>query len=264
MEYSSVLESTISHRWSKHPEFYTHTVTFLVEDQLFRVPRNQLAAESTVFTDMFLLPKGDSGMARGQSDSETVEGESGMWPVALEGVSKEEFVSFLRALMSRSVQHAKIEGSGLSQAQWISVLQLSTMWEFKELREVAILYSDLPSRPLGPVSKFVLASKYGIRRWLLPALIELAERSWPLSLEEGHRIGFENALKLAAVRERLRVANTMDWIEDNFILKRRDDTSKHSDERPKPSKHQKSTWIPKDKDDGNRLCVSILTKAFDL
>ncbi|KAI6124778.1 hypothetical protein EDD16DRAFT_1703578 [Pisolithus croceorrhizus] len=271
MEHGTVSKSTISHRWSKHPEFYTHTVTFLVEDQLFRVPWDQLAAESTVFTDMFLLPKGDSEMPGGQSDSETVEGESDECPVTLEGVSKKEFESFLRALMSRSVQHSKNKGSSLSQTQWISVLRLSTMWEFKDLREVAIQHLDLPSRPLAPVEKFVLASKYGIKRWLLPALTQLAERPWPISVEEGRRIGLENALKLAAVRERLKVANTVavDWIEQNFILKRRDEASKkHSDERSKPLKSkdcgQKSTQIFKDKEEGNGLCVSLLTKAFDL
>lgn len=299
MAKSAVSEtSTISNRWSKHPEFYTYTVTFLVEDHLFRVPRDELEAESTVFRDRFLLPRGDSETVEDrsgsktvgdESDSETVEdksdpgtveGESDLRPVILEGVSKKEFESFLRALMGR--QHATNKESDLGQAQWISVLKLSTMWEFKRLREVAIQHLDLPSKPLGPIDKFVLASKYGIKKWLLPSLLELAKRARPISVEEGRRIGFENALKLAAVREELKmtntignsVENTIGWIRQNYILIPRDEGSKPRDfERPKTPKHEKyksrdeksTQSLAKDKDgEENRLRVSLITKAFDL
>ncbi|KAI6145074.1 hypothetical protein BKA82DRAFT_1002237 [Pisolithus tinctorius] len=222
-------------RWSKHLEFYTHTVTFLVEDCLFRVSREPLAAESTVFRGMFLLPQGDS---------ETVEGQSDTCPVILQGVSKWEFESLLRALLIR--QHGKRKGSSLGKAQWISVLKLSTMWEFKELRKAAIQYLDSPSQPLDPVNKLALASKYEIKRWQLPALLELAKRSLPISVEEGRLIGLENALKLAVVREQFQRMKLMD-----VVL--RDYTLKPADERGS-----------KDKDKDHRTCFSLIRKAFDL
>ncbi|KIK19624.1 hypothetical protein PISMIDRAFT_682944 [Pisolithus microcarpus 441] len=302
MAKSAVSEtSTISNRWSRHPEFYTYTVTFLVEDHLFRVPRGELGAESTVFRDRFLLPRGNSETVDDQSDSETVgdesdsknvedesdpetvegksipetvEGESDLRPVILEGVSKKEFESFLRVLIGR--QYATKKASDLGQAQWISVLKLSTMWEFKRLREVAIQHLDLPSKSLGSIEKFVLASKYGIKKWLLPALLELAERARPIGVEEGRLIGFENALKLAAVREQLKVTNTidktMDWVRENYTLKPRDEGSKSRDfERPKTPKHEKcksrdgkSMQSPTDKDQENRSRILLITKAFDL
>ncbi|KAI6139541.1 hypothetical protein BKA82DRAFT_4223017 [Pisolithus tinctorius] len=140
--------------------FTTHTITFLVEDSLFRISREPLEAESAVFRDMFLLPQGES---------ETVEGQSDTCPVILQGISKKEFES---------------QGSDLDRDQWISVLKLSTMWEF---------------------DKVVLALQYNIREWLLPAFLALAKRPAPISIEEGRRIGFENALKLASVREKLRL-----------------------------------------------------------
>ncbi|KAI6043408.1 hypothetical protein EDC04DRAFT_3088107 [Pisolithus marmoratus] len=182
-------EDTVSDTWSRHVEFYTHTVTFLVEDHLFRIPQEPLETESTVFRDMFLLPQGDS---------ETVEGQSDTSPVVLQGVSKNEFESLLRALLYR--QHGAKKGSGLDQAQWVPVLRLSTMWEFDELRSVAIQHPDQPSPSFNAVDKFTLASKYEIKEWYLPALLALARWSKPISVEEGHGIGFENALKVAAVR----------------------------------------------------------------
>ncbi|KIO04195.1 hypothetical protein M404DRAFT_48882, partial [Pisolithus tinctorius Marx 270] len=183
---------------SKHLEFYTHTVTFLVEDCLFRTPREPLEAESTVFRDRFLLPQGESKRVYGRS------------PVVLRGVSKKEFESLLRALMYRSVRHGTNKGSDLDYDQWMSVLKLSTTWEFTGLSNAAIEYLDCLLRPLDPITKVELALQYNIQEWLLSALLMLARRSAPISIEEGRRIGFENALKLASVREKLQLETTVE------------------------------------------------------
>ncbi|KAI6040626.1 hypothetical protein EDC04DRAFT_1459445 [Pisolithus marmoratus] len=224
--------------YSKHLEFYTHTVTFLVEDCLFRIPREPLEAESIVFRDMFRLPQGDP---------ETVEGLSDTRPVILQGVSKKEFESLLRALMCR--QHGTHRGSDLDHDQWISVLKLSTMWEFDELRNAAIQYLDPSSQRLHPVDKFVLALQYDIKKWLLPTLLELAARAEPINTEEGHRIGLENVVKLAAVREDIEKLKVIDVLLRDFTLKPRAERVIQSAE---------------DKEELHRLCVSLVTKAFDL
>ncbi|KAI5983067.1 hypothetical protein EDD15DRAFT_1629540 [Pisolithus albus] len=196
-------DSTVSiSGYSKHPEFYTHTVTFLVEDCLFRIAKEPLEAESTVFRDMFLLPQGDT---------ETVEGQSDTSPVILRGVSKEDFESLLRALMYR--QHGENRGPDLNHDQWLSVLKLSTMWDFRGLRNAAIQHLGTPSLPLDPIDKMELALQYDIRVWLVPALLALAQRSAPISVEEGRRIGFENALKLASVREKLKLQTVVETTE---------------------------------------------------
>ncbi|KAI6151496.1 hypothetical protein BKA82DRAFT_4099873 [Pisolithus tinctorius] len=72
----------------------TQSPSSYVEDSLFRISREPLEAESAVFRDMFLLPQGES---------ETVEGQSDTCAVILQGISKKEFESLLRALMYRSV-----------------------------------------------------------------------------------------------------------------------------------------------------------------
>ncbi|KAI6043418.1 hypothetical protein EDC04DRAFT_3138576 [Pisolithus marmoratus] len=265
-------ESTLSSRWSRHVEFYVRTVTFLVEDHLFRIPREPLE-EPTAFRDMFLLFQGDSEtvvnesdsgtredakdseIGEDQSDSETVEGQSDTCPVTLPGVSKKEFESFLRAFMHRSTTWKK-QGFGFeprSTDLCESVLKLSTTWKFDELRNVAIQHLDPPFRPLTPVTKLELASEYKIKQWLLPALLALAQWTEPISVWEGRRIGLENALKLAAVREELKTAKMMDRLYEIYTLKAR--------EGSKSSNFEIYPQSPKDKDKG---CIALLTQAFDL
>ena len=65
-----------------------------MEDCLFRVPREPLEEESTVFGDMFLLPQGEQVVVEGLSDEN---------PVVLQGINRDEFESLLKALLYRLV-----------------------------------------------------------------------------------------------------------------------------------------------------------------
>lgn len=65
-----------------------------MDNCIFRVPREPLETESTVFRDMFLLP---------QADGVTVEGLDDNKPVVLEGIEKSDFEQLLKVLLHRSV-----------------------------------------------------------------------------------------------------------------------------------------------------------------
>ena len=65
-----------------------------MEDCLFRVPREPLEEESTVFGDMFLLPQGEQVVVEGLSDE---------IPLVLHGINRDEFEPLLRVLLYRSV-----------------------------------------------------------------------------------------------------------------------------------------------------------------
>ncbi|KAI5983224.1 hypothetical protein EDD15DRAFT_2376797 [Pisolithus albus] len=85
MEYSKEVQ--------RHACFYMESVTFLVEDCLFKVPREPFEKESAIFCDMFALP---------QDDGEIVEGLSDEAPIQLFRVNKEDFEQLLNsALFSR-------------------------------------------------------------------------------------------------------------------------------------------------------------------
>ena len=180
-----------------------------MEDYLFRVPREPLEEESTVFGDMFLLPQGEQVVVEGLSDEN---------PVVLQGIDKDEFEPLLRVLLYRLVLilksqkqlydvgsrgHGRNPALNLSQHQWTSVLKLSTMWGFDGPRNAAIRHLDSLEPPIDPIDKVVLAMQYEIKEWLLPALLKLAQRSEPISIEESRRIGLETAVKLASVREKV-------------------------------------------------------------
>lgn len=84
-------------------------------------------------------------------------------------------------------------------SEWTSVLKLSTMWGFEHLRELSI--RNMSDIVMDPVERAALASEYSIDEWLLPALNELAQREEPITVDEARRLGWETALKVAAVRE---------------------------------------------------------------
>ncbi|KIJ12542.1 hypothetical protein PAXINDRAFT_101155 [Paxillus involutus ATCC 200175] len=176
---------------SKHERFYMNTVTFLVEDCLFKVPRSPFETESTVFKDMFSLPVGDL---------QGVEGLDDVKPIRLEGTKKDDFEQLMRVLLHRT--------NGLSPEfpvnaeQWTSVLKLSTLWGFSRVRQAAISRLDrFTTIPLA--EKIALAYEYELESWLLPTMNELVRRPKSITMEEARCMGFETALKLASVREQL-------------------------------------------------------------
>ncbi|KIM53061.1 hypothetical protein SCLCIDRAFT_1223236 [Scleroderma citrinum Foug A] len=144
---------------------------------------------------MFLLPQGDKANVEGLSDTN---------PVVLNDVKKKDFEQLLKALMHRKYGENRDQPI-LEQGQWISVLKLSTMWEFGGLRRSAIDNLDGGSNPLNPVDKFLLALRYDVTEWTLSALLKLAQRPEPISIEEGRKLGLETALKIASVREKFRL-----------------------------------------------------------
>ena len=100
-------------------------------------------------------------------------------------------------------------------AQWTSVLKLSTLWEFDELRKAAI---DALSTALcnDPIDRVILSSRFGITAWLLPALNELAQRPESLNIEEANRLGIETVLVIASVREHIKLESVQEALECNW------------------------------------------------
>ncbi|KAL4075296.1 hypothetical protein V8B97DRAFT_1915899 [Scleroderma yunnanense] len=187
--------------FSQHPEFYGEFVTFLVEDCLFRVAREPFRAESTVFRDIFLLPQ-DEDIGRLSNER----------PIKLDGIAKFDFEQLLKVLFYRNYGTSPCLPNNV--AQWTSVLKLSTLWEFDQLRKAAInaLSNSLHNRPLD---RFILSRQYDITGWSLPALNELAQRPESISLEEGNRLGIETALKIASVREHVQLQSFEGTLECN-------------------------------------------------
>lgn len=88
-----------------------------------------------------------------------------------------------------------------TEEEWLSVLSLANMWGFTKIRQTAI--EKLQNNNIDLVTKIELAHRYDIREWLFGAYLALGKRLEPLTVDEGARLGYDFALKMASVREQL-------------------------------------------------------------
>jgi hypothetical protein len=89
-----------------------------------------------------------------------------------------------------------------SAPQWIAILDLSTRWDFDDIRRLAI--KQLAGHKIDPIEKIVLEHKYKIpRRWAYGAYIELCSRRSPLTKDEAEEVGMETAILINQAREKL-------------------------------------------------------------
>src|SRR4051794_3058389 len=89
----------------------------------------------------------------------------------------------------------------LTRAEWVSILRLSTMWEFVSIREKAIAELSQLHTDLSVFDKILLAKECKVVAWLLDGYCELVAREQILTPEEAEMLGWETAVRLFRVRE---------------------------------------------------------------
>ncbi|KAL5519552.1 hypothetical protein ACEPAH_1235 [Sanghuangporus vaninii] len=157
----------------RHHLFYFFLVTFSVGNQLFRVPREGFERNSVLFRDVFSLNKDTPGPHEG-----------------------ERFLLLLYSPYPTKDLHEL----QLDKSRWIAVLSFAHKWKFKGIRMFVI--HKLEDFDFDEVSKVVLAHRYEISEWYMPAYIALAKCHEALTIHEAERLGFRFAVKMAQVRER--------------------------------------------------------------
>jgi hypothetical protein len=80
------------------------------------------------------------------------------------------------------------------------VLHLSTRWGFTSIRKLAL--SSI--KPPTPHDRLLLARKYSVDDWVVPALSVLCERIAPLTLSEARGMDIEDVILVSTVREDIR------------------------------------------------------------
>ncbi|KAJ7117490.1 hypothetical protein C8R44DRAFT_738389 [Mycena epipterygia] len=174
------------HPGPRDQDYYLETITFKVEDRLFKVPRYHFEHNSEIFATTFTLPAASGGHVEGHSDEN---------PLVLEGISSVDFRRLLKVLYPLNVPQIL----GMPKEDWISVLKLSTLWYFLDARELAI--QQLNGQNMGSVERILLARKYAVSAWLRTGYTDLARREESISLEDAEKIGWETAVRLYQVRE---------------------------------------------------------------
>jgi hypothetical protein len=80
------------------------------------------------------------------------------------------------------------------------VLCLSTRWGFTSIRKLAL--SSI--KPATPHDRLLLARKYSVDDWVIPALSAMCERLAPLTLSEARQMDIEDVVLVSTVREDIR------------------------------------------------------------
>ncbi|KAA1470546.1 hypothetical protein DENSPDRAFT_849624 [Dentipellis sp. KUC8613] len=167
-----------------HARFYFDdgNVEFLVQDTLYRVHRYFFCRDSPLFVD--LLAQSDAHPGRSA-------------PVLLDDVEPSEFDAFLSILYPAKFHECDVttvEG-------WTSVLRLATKWSFSSIRTLSI---ERLESIASPIDKVVLGRTYGVDSWVIPGLVALCERPQSLARDEGRKLGVDDVIVIAAVREVMR------------------------------------------------------------
>jgi hypothetical protein len=103
----------------------------------------------------------------------------------------------------------------LTSKQWITVLKLSSVWEFGAVRKVAI--ESLSKARLDPVEKLIMAIRYDVTNWTVEALNSICQRPTPIGTEDADRlrevVDSAYIFKITSTRE---TANTPDRQQFDF------------------------------------------------
>ncbi|KAJ7188792.1 hypothetical protein C8R46DRAFT_1341462 [Mycena filopes] len=176
-----------------HPlrdNYYLDTVTFKVENVLFKIPKWQFETNSGVFATTFSLPQSEE---KGE-----VEGSDDEHPFRLDGISRVEFQTFLKVLYPLS---PIAKTPSLFPVEWIQVLKLASLWDFVELRTFAIEQLNVYAESLDCIARIQLGRDYDVSTWIRSGYTELARRRTPITSDEASKIGFEVALQIYQLRE---------------------------------------------------------------
>ncbi|KAK0226423.1 hypothetical protein IW262DRAFT_766385 [Armillaria fumosa] len=172
---------------TRDSRYYWNDVIFQVENRLFKIPSHYFVQHSEVFRDTFSLPQG----------SQSAEGLSDENPVVLSQISAVDFEHLLDIIYPEKIPQ---DCSAFGKNQWISVLKLSTMWHFTDIRQLAIKHLQQDAT-LDAIEQVVLAKAYSVSSWLRTGYLGLVKRTQPLSVEEAEQIGYRSAIQIYQVRE---------------------------------------------------------------
>ncbi|KAF4620305.1 hypothetical protein D9613_001083 [Agrocybe pediades] len=180
--------------------FNFQIIVFQVEDTVFEVLKAGFNVPGSIFETMFSLPQGSPEEGSG------VEGSSRDHPIFLPGVTASEFHIFLRVLYPFMNQSDVTEYD-----EWLSVLRLATMWDFKKIRSRAITH--LNYHPFltqkSAAEKISIGRQYRVTRWIKDGYEtlcqdppqDLGETNGP---SEPFGLDWETIAKIYIVREKMR------------------------------------------------------------
>ena len=104
-----------------------------------------------------------------------------------------------------------------SLAEWISILKLSTMWEFIGIHQYVI--AQIPKLGISSARRINLARDYHIQEWFLPGLVAYAQQPDTITADDVDLLGWEFVLKLLQARERFEVFSYKGTYEPGIVAR---------------------------------------------
>ncbi|KAG8917517.1 hypothetical protein FRC02_003067 [Tulasnella sp. 418] len=163
----------------------TAPVILRVENTLYRLPRGIISRITTLQSRL-----------QEAFEKDTSIGLSDECPIVLSDVTTVEFEMVLLVFSARWFKRDIV----VNLEQWRTLLLLGTLWESSTLKRLSV--SQIDTSKLPAMDLIFLSHKCQVPQWLVPAYTALCTQFNPLTMEEGHVLGFELFVKLAEIRER--------------------------------------------------------------
>ncbi|KAJ8075398.1 hypothetical protein PM082_019736 [Marasmius tenuissimus] len=233
--------TTIMSGSTPNATYFWDLVVFKVEDELFKVPKQRFAENPhPPFNEMFTLPQ-PQGSEPGTLGTKQEEGQSADHPIVLEQITKVDFERFLGALYPRiQPLRRKACNTEIYTATWISVLKISSLWNFIDIRKAAIERLSLPNITNFDTFDRILAGQdYGVLKWFIEGImLVVSAHKTDISHKDAREVGINGAISLyhlkskisphTETRERIIRDVLSDGITEYFLEEIRDIRSKEA------------------------------------
>lgn len=183
----------------RNDTFYLDSITFQVEDELFKIPIRFISSFKTE-------PFQTLATRSLPSSDDSTEGMSDENPIILPDTSKVDFQRLLQVICPLDFEPEPITSVDV----WISVLKLSTKWGLLRVRTLAIKTMNTLDLRNGDLIR--IGREHKVSDWLVKGYFGFATQDDPLSLTDvkdvirGQEIdeGLDQIVKLAGLREKNR------------------------------------------------------------
>lgn len=108
---------------------------------------------------------------------------------------------FLIYTMNRTNRQG-LEEEKFSKDDWCNLLSISHRYECERARERSIKEINKLDPPVNNADKIVMAKRFGVEEWLLPACVALVERQDPLTYAEAEKLGLDMTMLVSEAREK--------------------------------------------------------------
>jgi len=96
----------------------------------------------------------------------------------------------------------ELEDPKFSKDDWCNLLSISHRYECEGARKRSIKEINKLGSSVIHVDKIVMAQRFGVDEWLVPACVALVEREDPLTFADAYKLGLEMTVLVSKAREK--------------------------------------------------------------